>query len=330
MKLSQKSLLYRTQKVIEENGLIAPGDSIIVAVSGGADSVCLLSVLDQLKDVMGFSVLAAHFDHRLRGEASEQDKLFVQKLTSQWGIELLTGEAPSDNSFKNEEEARSARYVFFEKIVGERRGAKVAIAHNANDLIETFLQRFVRGAGLSGLRSIPLHRDFFIRPLLPFSRSEIEGFLKSEGLSWRTDESNQDIRYTRNFIRHRILPLLLEINPNFIETAGSAVRTIDEDYSLLEELAESHYKKLLISESLNNVIISRQKLLELPSSLQRLSVRRAISKVGSLQDITITHLDEVFSIINKGSGGKYKLLPHSLRIELRDGTIIVSRPEASR
>lgn len=322
MKYSQTSLPYKVLKNIRDNDLISAGDEVVVALSGGADSVCLFDILFNLKNDLKFLLAACHFNHKLRGQESERDKKFVQNFCKERGVECILGEAPEKNLYKNEEEARDARYALFEKIVGERRGAKIAIAHNSNDLAETFLQRLARGSGIGGLKSIPLTRKNYIRPLLYFSRSEIEKYLKDNGLEFVVDRTNIDTRYSRNFIRAHILPAFSKLNPNFIDTLAGNIQNLEDDYQLIEEIAQKKYREIAQTEN-GRGILNRKKWLSLPPAIKRFVLRIALSELSDLRDITAKQIAETVKIIEKGTGGKHKILPHSLRIELESGKIII-------
>lgn len=324
MKLSQTSLQYKILRNIKQNELINPGDRIIAAVSGGADSVCLFDVLFKLKKELKIDLLICHFNHKLRGEESERDFEFVRNLAEERGVEFVGGEAKSENLYKSEKSARDARYAFFEKILKEGREGKVAIAHNKNDFIETFFLRLVRGSGMRGLKSIPYRRQNFIRPLLTVSRKEIEVYLKKEGLSYQKDSTNLKIDFSRNLIRLKIMPLFLKINPNLLDTVSGNIASVEEDYDLLDGLIVDNYKDILIEENTKSVILSWKKWLPLQPALRAGVIRLAISKISSLDDITFKQISDVVSMLDKGEGKKFKPLPHSLRVSLESGKIIVS------
>lgn len=329
-KHTQKSIVGKVLKTIRENRLIEDGDKIMVALSGGADSICLTKILLEIRDKYRCTILACHYNHRLRGEASEADAVFVKNFCKQEGIEHIYGEPLRDSSFRNEEEARAARYQFFESIIEEGTADKIAIAHNLNDFAETLLMRLIRGAGLRGLSSIPLSRESFIRPLLEISRSEIEEYLASEKQSYRTDESNSDLTYTRNKIRHSVLPLLAEINPNIVSTLAKTANQLKEDYNFLCSDIEEIYQKVLVSESVSKIVLEAKLFRKLQLPQQKMVLRAAIEKLDSLIDIDSTHIKEVVTLIEKNESKKYKTLPHSLRIELEAGKIILSNTNKQR
>lgn len=323
-RIQQRSLKYKVQRTIKENNLISPGEKIVVAVSGGADSICLLNVLLELRNKLGFELSACHYNHKLRAKEGDRDAEFVKKNCSDNSIEFIYGEAPKTNSYKNEEQAREARYRFFEKILNQGRGDKIATAHTANDSAETFLLRLVRGSGLNGLRSIPLQRKNFIRPLLSLSRDEIESYLKDKNLSHTIDNTNFDTKYSRNFIRHKIIPLLLTLNPKLISVLMKTSNLIEEDYELINEIAETNYKEIMISEK-GEIILDHKKWLSLPLSLKRLVLRFAINRKNELTDITQKQISEVCHLLENNIGNKHKVLPHSLRVTLKSGKIIISK-----
>lgn len=322
MKHSQKSLITRVEREIKKYHLVERGETIFIALSGGADSVCLFDLLYKLKDKLEIKLKTCHYNHKLRGAESDEDELFVKKISSKRGIECLAGESSPILRLKSEDEAREARYQFFEKILaGEGGEAKIALAHNANDLAETVLLRLVRGSGLSGLRAIPRQRRNFIRPLLSFERFEIERYLIQENLSFRQDKSNFDIRFARNFLRLKVLPLLLKLNPNLIALLGQTARIVEEDYEFIKTAAESEFKEILLSSSTKRIILDQRQWQSLPLALRREVLRIAIKKMGGLADITGKQLFEVMEILSRGVGKKFKLLPHSLRLELIAGKI---------
>ena len=323
MKLKQTSLQYKVLQNIKENELISSGDKIIVAVSGGADSVCLFDVLFKLKKELNIDLVVCHFNHKLRGKESERDFEFVRKLAEERGAEFVGGEVESGNFIKSEESARDARYAFFEKILKEGRGGKLAIAHNKNDFIETFFLRLLRGSGMRGLKSIPYRRQNFIRPLLSLSRVEIESYMKKEGQAFINDATNDKIDLTRNYFRLKIMPLFLKINPNLLDTVSGNIASVEDDYDLLDRLILEKYKDILIEENLNSIILSRKKWLVLHSALKAGIIRLAILKIATLEDITYSQINAVIKMLEKGEGKKFKPLPHSLRVSLESGKIIV-------
>jgi len=326
---SQKSIVSKVKSDIEKLGLIKKNDRVAVALSGGPDSVCLLIILKELKDRIGFDLFACHFNHRLRAEESDKDEDFVRSLCKKLDLECFFGRAERDNLYKSEEEARVARYAFFEKILEGESIDLIALAHNQNDLAETLLFRLIRGTGISGLRAIPVQRKNFIRPLLKIPKNEILVFLKKRGQAFRLDKTNLDIRYRRNFIRHKIIPTLTEINPNIIETLASSAKQAEDDYSYILEETKKYFLNITLSESKREIVLSYKDWLRLHPSIKKSLLRLSISKIDTLADITAKQLDEVVNMLNKGVGRKKKILPRKLQIKLFNDKITIFRTTRS-
>lgn len=322
---SQKSALGKVRTFILKNRLIEKGDHIAVAFSGGPDSTCLFEILAELQKDISFELSACHYNHRLRGEESEADNMFVREFCRKRGIDCFFGEAKEKNEYKNEEEARNARYAFFQKILQEGSVKKIAIAHNKNDFAETTLMRLIRGSGLKGLSSIPRTRKEFIRPLLCLERSEILNYLSDHNVSYRTDSSNFDQTYLRNHLRLEIIPRLLKINPNLIENLANSSETIEEDYNLLEVYSREVYRQIVLDEDEVLVSFDFGKWSKLHPALQRMTLRLGIEKLQGLSDISYKQLSEIENMLKKAVGKKQKLLPYSLRIELLNGKIIITK-----
>lgn len=228
--------------------LIPSGTSVLCAVSGGADSMCLLHCLHSRADELGINVKAAHFDHCLRGEESKRDRRFVEEWCAEHGVKCISAagdvaEFARNNGLGTEEAARQLRYEFLEKTADEQKCDVIATAHNADDNAETMLLNLTRGTGLKGLCGIPRRRGRIIRPLLEVTRNEIEKYLEANGVSHVEDSTNAGDEYTRNLIRHRVMPVLREINPAFSTAALRTSKLLREDEEYLNSLAESFCKK---------------------------------------------------------------------------------------
>jgi tRNA(Ile)-lysidine synthase len=230
---------------IRDRGLMAAGDRVCVAVSGGADSVALLRVLLQLQTELGIVLGVAHFNHGLRGEDSEADQAFVADLARQHGLELFAGGGDvrayaASGKLSIEAAGRKLRYRWFARLADEQRFDSVATAHTLDDQAETVLLKFLRGAGTRGLAGIypslevrSGDRIRIVRPMLCVTRTEVEAYLTSLGQPWREDESNLDHRFVRNRVRHELLPLLeRDYNPNIrrVLSAAAELSRAEEEY----------------------------------------------------------------------------------------------------
>ena len=226
-------MLNKLLSFVRKNNLIAPGDHVICAVSGGADSVALLFSMYLLREKLGIRLSAAHFNHNLRGEESDEDEAFVRRLCDRFDIPLTVGSAQVTAGEKGlEAAARDARYGFFATLDG-----KIATAHTADDNAETVLLHLIRGTGLKGLGAIAPMRGNIIRPMLEVTRQDVEDFLAEYCLSYRTDSSNQTDAFLRNRIRHHVMPLLRQENPRISENLSAMALRLRQDETALQELA---------------------------------------------------------------------------------------------
>ena len=229
-------MLTKVYKFIIENNMLSAGDTVVCGLSGGADSVALLCSMVELKEKLGINVEALHVNHCLRGAESDGDEAFCRRLCSRLAIPFSAVSCDvraysEKNSLSTEEAARILRYDIFKDC---SHGKKLATAHNANDNLETVILNLARGTGVKGLAGIPPVRDNIIRPLLSVSRNEIEEFLSERSQPYVTDSTNLSDDYTRNMIRHKILPLLNEINSSSVETSVRSIKTIREENAFID------------------------------------------------------------------------------------------------
>lgn len=230
-------MLNKLTAFIRKNAMIAPGDRVVCAVSGGADSVALLFGLYLLKDKLHFSLSAAHFNHHLRGEESDRDEAFVKDFCAHYDIPLHLGGCRVQPGPKGlEAAARDARYGFLRSLPG-----KIATAHTADDNAETILLHLVRGTGLKGLCGIAPVGEGLIRPLLTVTRAEVEDFLEEYHLPHICDSSNDTDQFLRNRLRHHVMPLLRSENPRLAENMTAMALQLREEENLLQHLTETEY-----------------------------------------------------------------------------------------
>ncbi len=217
----------------EKHGMLPNEGTVLAAVSGGADSMCLLHMLMSFSKTQGFTVAAAHFNHMIRGDEADRDEAFVRDFCSQNGIVFYAGRGDVPTFSKThglslEEAARNMRYAFLYETAEKTGAKKIATAHNADDNVETVLLNFTRGSGLSGMRGIPPVRENIIRPLLKTPRTEIIKYLSENGISYVEDSTNAEDLYARNRLRHNVVPVLKELNPALLETACGMTEILSE------------------------------------------------------------------------------------------------------
>lgn len=279
--------------------MLQNGDKVIVALSGGSDSVTLLHCLKALEAELGITVYACHINHNLRGEDSDSDQAYVQRLCENIKIPLrvfsvdVSGTVQKHQS--TEERARELRYEVFRQLSGEL-GAKVATAHNACDNTETVLMNMLRGTGLKGLCGIPPVRDYLIRPLIGCSKDEILGYCKENELEYVTDMTNFSTAYTRNKVRIELMPKLLEVNPSLIETVRRMTLNLTSDSEFLEGMAQ----EALDSARMSDGVYASDKLRVLPQPIFTRTVSLMLKEKGI--EPTALRINGFTGIIAKGIG----------------------------
>lgn len=235
-------MLNRVIETVKKYSLLEKGDSVIVALSGGADSTALLSILVSLKETYNLSVYAAHVNHNIRGDEANRDENFCKILCKKFNTELFVKsvDVPAlakQQKISEELCGRNVRYAFFEEL-SQKLCAKVATAHTASDNAETLIFNIARGASLAGLSAIPPKRENIIRPLIELSREDIESYCETQRLEYVTDSTNLADDYTRNYIRHNIIPCLKKLNPSFERTALGLSENARESADFVKKYAE--------------------------------------------------------------------------------------------
>ena len=243
--------------------------AVTAALSGGADSVCLLHCLRECRDAFGLTLSAIHVQHGLRGEESRRDEQFCRTLCADWGVPLQVIAVAVQRSGRSlEEAAREARYAAF----AEHAEGYVATAHTASDNFETMLFRLVRGTGLKGLAGIPPVRERYLRPLLTVSRAEVEDYLRENGIGYVTDSTNLTDDYARNFLRHQVVPLLQEQNPALEQTAAETADILRTEEAFLAQAADAAYQTALQPDG------SLRGLRMIHPAMQRRCIRRFLAE----------------------------------------------------
>jgi len=312
-------LTHRFAEVLLDFPPINARDTVVAAVSGGPDSLCLLDLLRERASADHFQLVVAHLNHGLRPEAEEEAR-FVGQLAAAWGLPVVIRKIDL-NSVRRRERlstqvaARQARYAFLEEVASERGAHWIALGHHADDQAETVLMRLLRGSGGHGLAGIPFMREGrFIRPLLPFTRSEIVRHLEERKIPFVQDSSNFDRKYMRNRIRHELLPLLESYNPRIRQTLCREAGLLREDDELLEEILKQSLSSLLIRSS-DGLALSLEGLRGLHPALHGRVIRQAIQDCrGHLRGITEEHVRSVQRLI-AGPVSRRRPLPGKIVVE---------------
>ena len=295
---STRNTLQKIKRTISRHRMIFEGDSVIVAVSGGPDSVCLLHVLHELKAELHIHLVVAHFDHGLRPAEDESETAFVRGLAESLNLpfETAKGHLLAKRARGSKEEvARTARYSFLEKVRKKHKARKIALGHNLNDQAETIVMRLLRGSGPSGLTGIPPCRDGSIfRPLIEIERTEIENCLKAKKLASVTDSSNLKTDYLRNKIRLELMPLLEQHQPQLVHLLGQTAEILRDEDDYLERIAEAWLKKEVTRNPDNAFQLSTASFLALPVALRRRVIRNVIGKAKKdLRRISWDHIEAI-------------------------------------
>ncbi|PIU01604.1 tRNA lysidine(34) synthetase TilS [bacterium (Candidatus Torokbacteria) CG09_land_8_20_14_0_10_42_11] len=311
-------MLDKVYQTIQENNLISPSDRVIVALSGGPDSVCLAHILCRLREKLGIKIILAHLNHNLRGKEAEKDAKFVKKFAADFILPLECKKLM--NKPANENSGRAMRYKFLKQTAKKYRAAKIAAAHHQDDQVETILSHFLRGAGLSGLSGMRYQNGKIIRPLLDCSREEILSYLEKNNLSYRVDQSNFSLKFTRNKIRLKLLPALKkEYNPQIRKNLLRLSKICRASQEYITEEARA-----LISEHPSFLLLKTWQAL--PAILKREVLRQMIaSGSGDCRDIYAVHLEEAVKMLEAQAGNKKKNLRRDLQIIKKNGKIWVKK-----
>ncbi len=300
---------------VAKTGLLKEKDCVVAAVSGGADSTCLLLILMELKNKIGFDFSVLHVEHGIRGEESRQDASFVEGLCEEHGIRFFLKEVNVPSARKihisEEETARNLRRAAYAEAAGELypgKEVKVALAHNADDQAETVLMHLIRGTGIKGLGGMEEQKRMqsdgsglmIIRPLLGIERREIESYLQKKDQRYRTDATNEEDTYTRNCLRHHILPKLRELNEQAVSHIGHTAEVVRKAEKELEGSAVKLAVDTIVNGRLNRVYT-----LSCPNEIRSRLIKAWIFKQnGTVRNISSTHIGAIDRLLSAPNGTK--------------------------
>ncbi len=316
----QPILEQRVLRFIQEHHLVSGGDKLLVAVSGGPDSVCLLHILVKLQRELEAKLQVAHLNHQLRGVESKADADYVSDLARQWGIPAtIEGRDvkgyQAQQRLSLEEAAREVRYSFLTQVARSIGAERVAVGHTMDDHIETILMHLIRGTGTRGLRGLQpvtvwqsaANSLTIIRPLLEVSHQETEDYCHQHQLMPRLDASNLSLSPLRNRIRQQLLPLLESYNPRMAETLLRTGRIASDDIDFLDEQIARLWDEVAQQRG-KTIILDKEGFDQMPSALQRYLLRASAEKLlGSAKDIEMRHIEEMMSLATKPAGKRLSL-----------------------
>lgn len=319
-------LAARVAARMSARGHLAAGDRLVVAVSGGLDSMALLHLLRFAPGLPRLELVAAHFDHRMRPE-SREDALWVEGLARRWKVPVEVG--GTEVPLISEEAAREARYAFLEA-VRVRTGARwILTAHHADDQAETVLFRIARGTGLAGLRGIPERRGAILRPLLSFWREELEAYVRSEGLTHRVDSTNEEQRFARNVLRHQVLPRMeASVAPGVRRALVRLARLAAREERAWRALIPGLVETVIVERTGDRIVLARSVLLGYPSAVGARVFRVLVRRLGSGLDEAGTRAAMEFT--KSGASGRSHSLPGGVVLSREFEHLVLARARARR
>lgn len=325
--LTPHAFLKRVKDTIKHYEMLEKGDRVLVAVSGGADSVCLLKVLYDMRRRMGIELVVGNLDHSLRGAESAEESRFVKRLAKEMALECvhkkINVKACSKRGISTEEKAREKRYAFFEKAAKDKKCNVIATGHTIDDQAETVLMRVVYGSSFKGLTGIPPVREDgafkIVRPLIRTERKDLDDFLKKMKMAHIEDSSNQDQRFVRNRIRHQLLPFLEGYNPKVKRTLTNLADTLREDLVFMEQqkngIIEKKMRPGATSVKIKDIMLQ-------PKTVRKEMLKDLFREAGgNVKKLTYRHWMDMDRFV-RASGGKCVLdLPGNIRIDKKNDTV---------
>ena len=318
-------------ETIKKYNMIENGEKIVLAVSGGPDSICMLDILNDIKNDetidINFEIVVAHVNHMIRKEAEEDEK-YVKKYCEEKQIEFYSKsidvqKMANNNKIGIEEAGRKARYDFFDEILERTNAQKIAIAHNKNDKVETVLMHILRGSGINGLKGIEAKRGKYIRPLIECERNEIEEYCTEKNLLPRIDKTNFENEYTRNKVRNLLIPYIQkEFNPNLIKTIDRLSNLVAEEEKYMDKQVEKAYKEMLISESENEIQL-RLKTFNIQEKVikSRIILYTITRLFGNSKGLEKIHIEDIIKLCSNNIGNKYLTPNKNIKILIKNHKI---------
>lgn len=314
-------------KTIKDNNLINEGDKIVIGVSGGPDSICLLHLLNNLKDTLKITIYVAHINHSIR-EVADMETKYVQDFCKKIGVECFVKKEDILSLAKKqkkgtEEVGRQVRYSFFDEVLEKTNSNKIATAHNSNDRAETVILNILRGSGISGLKGIEAMRDQkYIRPLINTDRESIEKYCEENNLEPKIDETNKENIYTRNKVRNVVIPYIKkEFNQNIIKTINrlSTVATEENDY--LIKITKQEYANISNIES-DIITLDLKRFNNLELVIKRRLILYTINEaIHTTNGIEKVNLDDIVKLCSNNIGNKYLTPIKEIKIYVKKGKV---------
>ena len=313
-----------------ETGIIKKNDNLIIALSGGMDSMCLIDIFLKLKSEFNYNLYALHVHHGIRGIEADRDQKFVTKYCKDIGIKLFVKKVDAVSYSKNnglslEEAARILRYKEFSEIHNKIKKSYILVAHHEKDQVETIIHNIVRGTGIKGLVGIKSIQDYILRPLLYISKDEITQYVKDNFIPYVDDSTNFDKSITRNFIREEIVDKLPSINDKSYKHIIEVSRQAKEVNDYLDAVYDYSFKHVVKNQTSDSIIIDNTKFCKLNSLIKSGVVRIVFySIIKSLKDIGSVHVNDIITMSLKEKGGHLDL-PYNITLDKKKNELIFKR-----
>ncbi|MDP6685444.1 MAG: tRNA lysidine(34) synthetase TilS [Candidatus Omnitrophota bacterium] len=328
-------MIEKVKNTIKKYNMLRRHDKLLIGISGGPDSVTLLYCLYELKKDFSLDITCAHLDHKFRGEESQEDRRFCEGLAKKLDIDIVCDEIDvpkiaKEEGISPEAAAREERYNFFKKAAQTKKITKIAVGHNKDDQAETVLMRAIRGSGLAGLGGMNPVKSMqgvtIIRPLIEVSRKDIEGFIVEKGLKFRRDSSNDKVVFTRNRVRHELIPY---IEKNFNSNIKNVLANMCENLRVENEFLEKYSKRKFNSLSkvqTGEIIIDLKKLKKQPDAVKKRILRSALESFkGNLRTLTYQHWREMEELIANRPGNSIVDLPGGINIVKEKNKLVIRK-----
>ena len=321
-------------KTINKHSMLKGGETVLVGLSGGPDSVCLLTVLHRIKDHFHLAIRAVYVDHNLRPGETPAEIAFCRDICGKMNVDFRVKSVDVKGyamtyKLNKQEAARELRYKAFYEAAQETSADKIALAHNADDQAETVFMRLVRGTGPSGLTGIPAKRGALIRPLIEIERGEIEDFLESEHIPSVIDSSNLQTDYFRNRFRLMIMPELKKMNPGLIQSVNRTVSILQEEERYLGIIVTKTLMKMISRKTERRIELFLSPMEAMDIVILRRVLRRAVNETEGLKGIGFIHIEDIIRLIKDGKSGDRLYLPKGIRA-IKDYSLVVITSEAPR
>jgi tRNA(Ile)-lysidine synthase len=328
-------LVAKVAGTIVQYEMLEGGESVLVGLSGGPDSVCLLHMLHRLKERFGIALHAVYVDHNLRPDETPVERDFCCGLCEGFGVEFSVRTIDvlayaKEKGLNKQEAARQLRYAAFEEAALAMKAGRIALGHNADDQIETVLMRLLRGTGPRGLSGMPAKRGMIIRPLIGVERTEVERFLAGDNIPFVVDSSNLGTDYFRNRIRRDLVPVMRQLNPSLAGTVADTVSILQEEERYFNLAVTKALMRMISRKTAHRIELFLSPMEIMDKAILRRVLRRALEETDSLRGMSFTHIEDIIDLVKHGSAGARLSLPRDIRAIKEYAVLVITSEKPVR